>query len=90
MADDMEERIIIVPLRKVYDVPRTKRSQRAIKIIRSHIARHMKMDEDTIWLDSPVNEEIWKNGRENPPKKIRLKATMFKDENLVEVTIPEE
>lgn len=90
MADDMEERIIIVPLRKMFEYPRTQRAQRAIKLIRSHVARHMKMDEKTIWLDAPVNEKIWENGRENPPKKIRLKATMFKDENLVEVTIPEE
>jgi len=90
MADDMEERIIIVPLRKVIDTPRTKRAPRAIKVIRSHIARHMKMDDENIWIDTLVNEEIWKNGRENPPNKIRLKAIKFKDQDLVEVSLPDE
>ena len=90
MAEDMEERIITVPLRKVLDAPRTKRAPRAIKIIKSHIAQHMKMDEEDIWLDTPINEAIWKRGIENPPNKIKVKATKFKDQNLVEVTLPEE
>jgi large subunit ribosomal protein L31e len=90
MAEDMEERIIIVPLRKVLDAPRTKRVPRAVKIIRSHIAQHMKIEEKDVWLDTPINEELWKRGIENPPNKIKVKATKFKDQNLVEVTLPEE
>ncbi len=90
MAEDMEERIIIVPLRKVLNAPRTKRVPRAVKIIRSHIARHMKIEEEDVWLDTPINEELWKRGIENPPNKIKVKATKFKDQNLVEVTLPEE
>jgi len=90
MAEDMEERIIIVPLRKVLDAPRTKRVPRAVKIIRSHIAQHMKIEEEDVWLDTPINEELWKRGIEHPPNKIKVKATKFKDQNLVEVTLPEE
>lgn len=86
----MEERIIVVPLRKLIDSPRTKRANKAIKLIRSHIARHMKAEEDHIWIDTPINEAIWKNGRENPPNQIRVKAVKFKDQDLVEVTIPED
>jgi large subunit ribosomal protein L31e len=90
MAEDMEERIIVVPLRKVLDAPRTKRAPRAVKIIRSHVARHMKIDEEDVWLDTPINETLWKKGIEKPPNKIKVKATKFKDQNLVEVTLPEE
>lgn len=90
MAEDMEERIIVVPLRKVLIAPRTKRAPRAIKLIRSHVARHMKINEDDVWLDTPINESIWKRGIENPPNKIKVKATKFKDQDLVEVTLPEE
>ena len=90
MAEDMEERIIIVPLRKLADQPRTHRANKAIKIIRSHIARHMKAEEEHIWIDTPVNEAIWKNGRENPPPRIKVKAVKFKDQDLIEVTMPEE
>ncbi len=89
MADDAEERIIIVPLRKVIDTPRTRRANKAIKIIRSHIAKHLKMDEENIWLDTPINEAVWARGRENPPNKLRVKTIKFKDQDLVEVTLPE-
>jgi len=90
MAEDMEERIIVVPLRKVLIAPRTKRAPRAIKLIRSHIARHMKIDEKDVWLDTPINEAVWMKGIESPPNKIKVKATKFKDQDLVEVTLPEE
>lgn len=90
MAEDMEERIITVPLRKLADAPRTKRAPIAIKLIRSHIARHMKIKEKDVWLDTPINEKIWNRGIKNPPNKIKVKAVKFKDQDLVEVTIPEE
>lgn len=90
MAEDMEERIIIVPLRKLADAPRTKRAPIAIKLIRAHIAQHMKIDEENVWLDTPINEEIWKRGIQHPPGKIKVKAVKFKDQDLVEVTLPEE
>jgi len=90
MADDMEERIMTVPLRKVIDAPKTKRAPIAIKLIRSHVAKHMKIEEKNVWLDTPINEAVWMRGRENPPKKIKIKATKFKDQDLVEVTLPEE
>ena len=90
MAEDMEERIFIVPLRKLIDSPRTKRANKAIKLIRSHVAKHMKSEEGHIWIDTPVNEAIWKNGRENPPVRIRVKAIKFKDQDLIEVTMPED
>ncbi|MGA1873457.1 MAG: 50S ribosomal protein L31e [Thermoplasmatota archaeon] len=90
MADDMEERIMIVPLRKVVDAPKTKRAPIAIKLIRSHVAQHMKIEEKNVWLDTPINEAVWMRGIKNPPNKIKVKATKFKDQDLVEVTLPEE
>ena len=64
--------------------------QKAIKLIKAHIAQHMKIDEENVWLDTPINETIWKRGIENPPNKIKVKATKFKDQDLVEVTLPDE
>lgn len=94
MAEESEERIIIVPLRKLTEIPRIQRANRAMKMIRSHIAQHMKVGEESIWIDNPVNEAIWAKGREKPPNKLRLKATLFKEDQdeqeVVEVTIPEE
>ena len=87
VADDME-RIMIIPLRKTKQAPRTKRSARAIKEIRAYIMRHMKVDEENVWIDASLNERVWQNGIRNPPSKVTVKAVKF-DDGLVEVSLAE-
>ena len=82
-------RIITVPLKAAKNVPRTRRANRDVKAASSFIARHMKADEDKVWIDMPVSEKIWERGIQNPPSKITVKAVKF-DDGLVEVTLPEE
>ncbi len=84
------ERIYTIPLRDVKGLPRTKRAPRSIAVIKKFIARHMKTTEEDVWIDTPVNEAIWSRGRERPPSKIRVKAVKFEDQNIVEVSLPEE
>ena len=86
MAD--EERIIIIPLRATKPAPRTKRAKRAVKEVRESIMRHMKVDEEHVWLDTAINEKLWENGIRNPPSKIAVRAVKF-DDGLVEVTLAE-
>jgi large subunit ribosomal protein L31e len=50
----------------------------------------MKIEEENVWLDTPINEVVWMRGIQKPPNKIKVKATKFKDQDLVEVTLPEE
>ena len=87
MADEME-RIMTIPLRKTKLAPRTKRSARAIKEIRAYVMRHMKADEENVWIDASLNEMIWQNGIRNPPSKVTVKAVKF-DDGLVEVSLAE-
>ena len=87
MADEIE-RTIVVPLRKTKQAPRTRRANRAIKEPRENIARHMKAEDEQIWIDASVNEKIWSNGIRNPPNKITVKAVKF-DDGLVEVSLAE-
>ena len=87
MADEIE-RIIVIPLRKTKQAPRTRRSNRAVKEVRETIMRHMKVDADNVWIDASVNEKIWANGIRNPPNKITVKAVKF-DDGLVEVSLAE-
>jgi large subunit ribosomal protein L31e len=77
MADILNEQIYIIPLRDVKKAPRWKRSNRAIKEIRSYLSKHMKSEE--IKLDKSINEMIWKQGSEKPPRKIRVRAMKFED-----------
>ena len=83
---------LIVPLRKAWNITRYKRSPRAIKIIRNEVIRHLKVKEDEeIWIDQAVNEAIWKNGIENPPRKIRLEITRHDEPDIpIEVKLVEE
>ncbi|MDR3283473.1 MAG: 50S ribosomal protein L31e [Candidatus Methanoplasma sp.] len=87
MADE-SERIITIPLRATRQAPRTKRAARAIKEIRAQAARHMKADQESIWIDGALNEKIWENGIRNPPSKVTVKAVKF-DDGLVEVSLAE-
>ena len=84
-----EERIFTIPLRNVKTIPRTKRAPVAIRTIKSYICRHMKSDEDKVWIDNDINQEVWSRGIQKPPSKIRVKAIKFED-GLVEVSLPGE
>ena len=80
------ERIYTIPLRDVKNVPRTKRSPRAMRYIREFIQKHMKT-EDVI-IDQAVNEKIWERGIEKIPSKIKVKAV--EEDGTVEVTLVDE
>ncbi len=84
-----KEMIYNIPLRDVKNVPRSRRANYAIRIVRKFISRHMKVPEENVWIDNRVNEEIWKRGIEKPPSRITVKAIKFEEEETVEVLIPE-
>jgi large subunit ribosomal protein L31e len=88
VADEEEERIMTIPLRKVISVPRKKRAPRAVRAIKEYVMRHMKAGPEDIWIDARVNEAVWARGIQKPPNKIRVKVIKFED-GLVEVSLPE-
>ncbi|MFT0898252.1 50S ribosomal protein L31e [Candidatus Methanoprimaticola sp. MG2] len=87
MADEIE-RIMVIPLRKTKQAPRTRRANRAVKEVREIVKRHMRVSEENVWIDASVNEKLWENGMRNPPNKITVKAVKFED-GLVEVSLAE-
>jgi len=44
---------------------------------------------DRIFIDDVLNEYLWRRGRENPPRRIRIKAIKFEDGSAV-VSLPED
>ena len=61
-----EVKEMVIPLRAVWNVPRTKRANRAMAEIRNHVFQHMKIQEDEeIWIDQAVNEVIWARGMQS-------------------------
>ncbi len=88
-----ESRIYNIPLGRVHGVPRTKRAPYAMKLIRSFIERHMKVDleDEQIVISPQVNEAIWSRGIEKPPSKIRVQVARHETEegDIVEVKLPD-
>src|SRR5256885_16889387 len=77
MAEQEEERIMVVPLRKAWAAARTDRTPRAIKAIREHVKQHLKPDR--IFIDDVVDEYLWKRGRELPARRLRIKDIKGED-----------
>ncbi len=83
----IDERIYTVPLRRGYWTgSRLRRSNRAIRILRKFVERHMKPEE--IVISAEVNEKIWSRGIQKPPRRVRIRATKNSD-NLVRVYLAE-
>ena len=76
-TSDFEERVVTVPLRDVRKVAVQKRADRAMKLIREHLAQHFNVDGEDVRLDPSVNEKVWERGRQNPPSKLRVRAARF-------------
>ena len=75
------ERVYIIPLRKVKKTPRRKRAAKAMRYIRRFLERHTK--NENIIISNELNEEIWKNGIENIPSKVKVKVSVQEDGSLL-------
>lgn len=68
------ERVYTIPLREAFNAPRTKRANKAVRIVKEFLTRHTKAS--NVKLDSSVNDALWKRSREKPPRRIKIKVTM--------------
>ena len=80
------ERTYTIPLREVYEAPRPRRANKAVKAIKEYVAKHMKAKE--VKLDKSINEAIWERSREKPPRKIKVKVV--KEEDVATASLVEE
>ena len=89
----VEERIYTIPLGKAWIVPLNKRAPRAMRMIRSFVMKHMKLEArgeegeeeeepKRLIISNDVNERVWMRGIEKPPRKIRIRAAKDKEGNV--------
>lgn len=78
-ASDFEERVVTVPLRDARAEAVQRRADKAMSIIREHLAQHFSVAEDDVRLDPSINEAVWSRGRSKPPKKLRVRAARFEE-----------
>ncbi len=79
-ASDFEERVVTVPLRDATAAPNHERADKAMTIVREHLAKHFAVEEGVVRLDPSINEAVWADGRTNPPRKLRVRAARFEEE----------
>lgn len=90
----VEERTYTVPLAKAWIVPPNKRTSRAVRMLRSFMIKHMKLEArkegeteeeeepKQLIISNEVNEKMWERGIEKPPRKIRVRAAKDKEGNV--------
>ncbi|MFC7176396.1 50S ribosomal protein L31e [Halosegnis marinus] len=79
-ASDFEERVVTVPLRDAKAEAKHKRADKAMSIVRSHLAKQFAVDGDDVRLDPSINEAVWERGRAQPPSKLRVRAARFDED----------
>lgn len=80
MSAEFDERVLTVPLRDARAEAKGKRADKAVSIVRSHLAQHFGVDEAEVRLDPSINEAVWEQGRSKPPSKLRVRAARFEEE----------
>jgi large subunit ribosomal protein L31e len=90
-SSDFEERVLNIPLRDARSEPKSERADRALSIVREHLAQHFSVEEAAVRLDPSINEKLWENGRKKPPSKVRVRAARFDEdgERVVEAETAE-
>ncbi|MEM2094145.1 MAG: 50S ribosomal protein L31e [Candidatus Bathyarchaeia archaeon] len=85
--ETVEERVYIVPLfKKLRSTPAKKRTRRAVRVLREFVSRHMSSD--AVAISDEVNKFLWRRSVERPPRHIRIKVTMDRD-NIATVYLAE-
>ncbi|PSQ43382.1 50S ribosomal protein L31e [Halobacteriales archaeon SW_7_68_16] len=79
-AGEFEERVVTVPLRDATAEAKHERADKAMSLIRAHLAQHLSVEESQVRLDPSINEAVWATGRKNPPSKLRVRAARFEEE----------
>lgn len=87
MADKIE-RIYTVPLGKAYEYVRTKRTRRAVKLLRAFVSRHMKADEEDVSLSNALNGTLWKRSIQKPPRRVKIRV--IKEDGRVKAYLADE
>ena len=80
MSTDFDERVMTVPLRDVLAESKGRRADKAMSLVREHLAQHFDVAEEDVRLDPSVNEAVWARGRSKPPETLRVRAARFEEE----------
>lgn len=81
-SEENATHVYTINLSKAWLTPQYRRTDRVINMIKEFAKRHMK--NENIKIDQELNREIWKKGKTNPPRKVRVRMSL--DDNVVLVS----
>ena len=89
MSEEVEKAYtIIIPLRRFWlNYPRWKRTPHTVRELRKHIAKITHSE--NIEISPELNELIWEKGAKNPPRRVKVSITKYRDGRVI-VTLPVE
>ncbi|MCS6770045.1 MAG: 50S ribosomal protein L31e [Candidatus Caldarchaeum sp.] len=64
------EKVFTIPLGDAWKGSRLRRADAAVRIVKEYVKRHSKAE--NVKISPKVVEKIWENGRQNPPRRIRV------------------
>ena len=79
MSAEFDERVMTVPLRDVLAESKGRRADKAMSLVREHLAQHFDVAEEDVRLDPTINEAVWERGRSKPPETLRVRAARFEE-----------
>ncbi|MEM1948431.1 MAG: 50S ribosomal protein L31e [Candidatus Caldarchaeum sp.] len=77
-------RVHVIPLRDAWKASRLRRTDAAVRIVKEYAQRHAKAS--VVKLSPKVSEKLWENGRQNPPRRIKV-VLEKEDEDTVVVRL---
>lgn len=79
----LEERVYTIPFYSVMKSTRTKRANKAVRVVKKFISRHMHSD--NVKISADLNERLWSRGIQKPPRRLRVKALKYEDSVVAEL-----
>ena len=68
----MDEKLYTIPLRDAFSSPRTKRTKKAVNVVRNYLKKHTKVDD--VKIDTSLNEFLWEKGIRKPPRRVKVRV----------------
>lgn len=79
--EDTLARIYTINFSKGWLTPKHKRTDRVINMVKEFAMKHMKSSQ--IKIDQELNRYIWKKGKTNPPRKVRVRIVKDDDDQVI-------
>jgi len=79
--EDTLARIYTINFSKAWLTPKHKRTDRVINMVKEFAMKHMKSSQ--IKIDQELNRYIWKMGKTNPPRKVRVRIVKDDDDQVI-------